>query len=217
MNNKIKIISLLAAFAMTFAAVSPAFAQEDSPPRRGEHPLSEYIFSAFAATVGLTEEEVKSRLDNGETLKQIAESLGYSETRSTVISTAITEAVSAGVITQEQADRMANREHRKGQFGGERREAMLENLGLTQGELRSLLDSGMTMQEIFEQQGVEMQFGGGSRIGEGGPGGKLADHCGLAQEELQAGLDSGQTIQDMCPDLERPKTGRGPRNTAESE
>jgi hypothetical protein len=76
--------------------------------------LQDYVISAFAKAVGLTVDEVNTRLIKGETLVQIAQSQGFTGDKLTqlvkdVRKAALDQAVAAGVITQAQADRMLQR------------------------------------------------------------------------------------------------------------
>lgn len=216
MNITFKIFSLLAVIAMAFAAVSPALAQKGTPPKRGDGPLSEFFAAAIAEVFGIDVEKFKARRANGERLMQIIQSLdlGYDlETiksmMETVGSTAVSQAVSAGAITQDQADRMANRERNKGQFGGgPRGGALLEKLGLTQEELKAALDQGLTMREIFEQQDVGFGTfgpGKGTRDRAEGPGGMLAEQCELSAKEIRSRIQAGEALQDICPGVELPE------------
>lgn len=73
--------------------------------------LHDYIVQAFADATGLTVEEIEARLVAGETLNDIAVSLGMTldEFRTLIIdvrTVALNAAVADGVITQEQADWM---------------------------------------------------------------------------------------------------------------
>jgi hypothetical protein len=77
-------------------------------------PVHEYMTDALAEALGITPEEFVSRREAGETLWQIAESLGISsDDLSTLIADAraeaLDQAVQDGVITQEQADWMNQR------------------------------------------------------------------------------------------------------------
>ena len=77
-------------------------------------PLHEYMTGALAEALGITPEELISRREAGETLWQIADSLGISsEDFSTLAADArakaLDQAVQDGVITQEQADWMSQR------------------------------------------------------------------------------------------------------------
>jgi glycosyltransferase A (GT-A) superfamily protein (DUF2064 family) len=72
------------------------------------------MVNAFAEAIGLTSEEVQSRLQAGETMWQIAESQGFSDEEIADLmlaarEAALAQAVSDGVITQEQADLMLER------------------------------------------------------------------------------------------------------------
>ena len=70
-----------------------------------------YMISAFASAVGLTVDEVNTRLSNGETMAQIAIAQGKTQADlpalwSQVRQDALNKAVADGVITQAQADLM---------------------------------------------------------------------------------------------------------------
>jgi uncharacterized protein YidB (DUF937 family) len=76
--------------------------------------LHDEMVAAFAEKLGLTVDELNSRLAKGETLSQIASSKGltYDEFRtlwSEARSEALDQAVSEGKLTQEQADWMKSR------------------------------------------------------------------------------------------------------------
>ncbi len=78
---------------------------------RGAGIMHEYMISAFAKAVGLTIDEVNTRLESGETLTQIANAQGFTGDKLTQLVTdvrkaALDQAVAAGVITQVQADLM---------------------------------------------------------------------------------------------------------------
>ncbi len=73
--------------------------------------LHDYMISSFASAVGLTVDQVNTRLANGETAAQIAIAQGKTEADLPALWTqvhqeAVKAAVAAGVITQAQADRM---------------------------------------------------------------------------------------------------------------
>jgi len=182
--------------ALAFGAASPAFAQGGDHPERGDGPLSEYLIAAYADATGLSVEEVQSRVVAGETLKDIAASLGYSDLKGTVGSNALAMAVSAGAITQEQVDRLANREEMGGKGAG-----IFEKLGLSKEETKALLDSGMTMQEIFAQQGVARGPRDGSHGGNFDPrdGSRIAEFCGVSTDEVRSRMKAGETMQEICP------------------
>lgn len=79
--------------------------------RRGAGIMHDYMISAFAKAVGLTVEEVDTRLAKGETFKEIAIAQGTAESdlpalANQVRKAALDQAVTDGVITQAQADQM---------------------------------------------------------------------------------------------------------------
>ena len=81
---------------------------------RGAGFMHEYMISAFASAVGLTVDQVNTRVQNGETLTQIANAQGFTGDKLTQLVTqirqaALDQAVAAGVITQAQADLMLER------------------------------------------------------------------------------------------------------------
>ena len=76
--------------------------------------MHDYMISAFADAVGLTVDQVETRLANGETLKEIATAQGFTGEKLTTLAdqvrkAALDKAVAEGVITQAQADRMSER------------------------------------------------------------------------------------------------------------
>ncbi len=89
---------------------------------RGTGIMHEYIVTAFANAVGLTVDQVNTRLSNGETLVQIAEAQGFTGDKLTtlakdVATTAVNQAVKDGVITQAQADNILQRIQNSTNFG----------------------------------------------------------------------------------------------------
>lgn len=74
-------------------------------------PMHDAMITAFADALGLSPEELEARHDDGETLWQIADALGLSESDiQTLMVTArdagLAQAVADGQLTQEQADGM---------------------------------------------------------------------------------------------------------------
>jgi hypothetical protein len=79
-----------------------------------EPPMHELMVASYAKALGLSAEELEARLDNGETMWQVAQSLGLSEEQfaakwQEAHREALTQAVSQGLITQSQADWMSQR------------------------------------------------------------------------------------------------------------
>ena len=81
----------------------------------GEYgPMHETMLTAFAEAFGLSVDEIETRHAAGETMWQIAEAQGYSFEEFTTLmlearTTALEQAVAAGLLTQEQADWMLSR------------------------------------------------------------------------------------------------------------
>ncbi len=74
-------------------------------------PMHDAMITAFADALGLSPEELEARHDDGETLWQIADALGLSESdiqtlMVTARDAALAQAVTDGQLTQEQADGM---------------------------------------------------------------------------------------------------------------
>jgi hypothetical protein len=76
--------------------------------------LHDYMIAGFAEAFGMSVEDLQARIDAGETMFDVATSLGmtqeqFTELMVTVRSDAINQALADGVITQEQADWMLSR------------------------------------------------------------------------------------------------------------
>ncbi len=89
----------------------------------GFGPMHEYMEKALAKAMGVTEEELEAAFSEGKTMWQFAEEKGLSaEEFQTVMvearKTAISEMVTAGVITQAQAEWMLNRMENRLEQGG---------------------------------------------------------------------------------------------------
>ena len=77
----------------------------------GTGPMHQYMFEALAEQLGLTPEELQTRLDAGQTPYQIAKDKGLSDDQIRELfekahDAALAKAVEAGLLTQEQADGM---------------------------------------------------------------------------------------------------------------
>jgi hypothetical protein len=197
MKITIKILTILALLAVSAVVITPAFAEEDPPQPPDKVRMSELLIAAFAAETQLTVEEVQDLRDSGMTFVQIAKDLGYSaeevQTLMEDVSTAaLALAVSEGVISEEKAAKIADREHRF--RTGMRFEKFLEILDLTREELGAMFESGMTLHEIALEQGLEF-------------GGRLATRCGLAKEDIVTQIGAGKTLKEICPGMMMPEGG----------
>ena len=115
-------------------------------------------------------------LDLGQRVKEaIAEALGisvekYEETLTAAQKQVLEDAVAAGELTQDQADRMQDRLGKTGGFGGIGRmghglggESLLltvaaEKLGMTESELMTELQDSKTIAGLAEEKGVDTQI-----------------------------------------------------------
>ncbi len=150
-------------------------------------------------------------LDLGQRVKEaIAEALGisvekYEETVTAAQKQVLDEAVVAGEITQDQADRMRNRLDKAHGFGGMGRmgrglggESLLltvaaDKLGMTQDELMTSLRDGKTIAGLAEEKGIDTQ---------------VISDAYLAQwkEKLDAQVADGTITQDQADATLKAKT-----------
>ena len=89
----------------------------------GYGPMHEYMVAALAEELGLTVEDVQSRIEAGETPYQIAQSQGLTDEQIRDVmeqahDAALDAAVAAGALTQEQADWMDQHMEQMWQNGG---------------------------------------------------------------------------------------------------
>jgi hypothetical protein len=88
----------------------------------GYGPMHEYMEEALAAKLGLTEEEIEEKLAAGETMWSIAQAQGLTDEEIGDLmlgarDEALKAAVAAGVMTQEQADWMAQHMQQMRSYG----------------------------------------------------------------------------------------------------
>ena len=126
------VVTALAVIGFALTSTSAVFAQSDNPVAqvtqndfgfggRGgmmgvgmEGPMHDYMISYVADQLGLTVEDIESRLANGETLSSIALSTGltadeFSNLLLDARNFALDQAVADGTLTQTQADWMKSR------------------------------------------------------------------------------------------------------------
>ena len=112
-------ILLLVVVTLALSTTGVAYAQEGQPTgfsrglamMNGDGPLHDYMIQAYADTLGLPFDQFEARLESGETVFQIALSLGFpAEQIPTLLRNARAEALQAavadGAIVQAQADWM---------------------------------------------------------------------------------------------------------------
>ena len=176
------------------AETSPAAKTDRPGPHAGGPPphreLWRSVFdreamqATLAEVLGLSVDELKAAREAGKTPRDLAQEQGVDpETVRTAMEAyrtqALAQAVAAGILTQEQADRIASRPHPRPRFrrGGsgawgrgrpprwERlksvfdREAMAathaEALGLSVEELKTAREAGKTPRDLAQEQGVD--------------------------------------------------------------
>jgi hypothetical protein len=127
--KRIVIVSMIALVALAALSTGVVFAQGNQPPTppRGplqggsEGPLHDYMVKALAEALGISADQLETRLDNGESAYQIALSQGIAAQDIPALLTAahakaLDSALAAGVISQQQADWMKSRGF--GRMGG---------------------------------------------------------------------------------------------------
>lgn len=184
MSKIMKIVGMgmLAVMMVAAALAMPgvAAAQEPDPttPPYGGGMFYEYqdeIHTALADALGLTVDELNAMLADGMTLSQIAAEQGvdWADVQAAMIGAradVLAELVAEGIITQEQADRMTSRPNMFGgggmrgygmglmfQYQDDIHEALADALGLTVAEFDAMRADGMTLAEIADAQGIDLE------------------------------------------------------------
>ena len=159
-------------------AEAPATEEDRPGPCRDHHGFGHGLIAATAEVTGLEPADIVDQLRDGTTLAEIAEANGSStdaivDAALANLSEKLDEAVTEERITQEEADeKLAEAEERLTEraasdepfrFRGHRRgghrfgpspHVLLDTLDLTPEELREAVESGQTLAEIAEAQGV---------------------------------------------------------------
>ena len=113
--KKTILITAIVLLALAALGVGVVFAQDiRTPIQNGYGWMHDYVEQAFAAKLGLTEEQVEAQLASGKTMYQIALDNGIKQEdlaafMNDIHKEAFANAVKDGVITQEQADWMLQR------------------------------------------------------------------------------------------------------------
>jgi hypothetical protein len=171
-----RLVSGISPVAQVQAEGGDGFLHPGGPGGRGfgdgaDSPLKEYFDAAMSEALGLTQEDVQARLEAGETMQEIIESQGFTleewqAAMDAARADALAQAVADGVITQEQADAIAERGNGRGDFGpGGKMDGMgamneyfapilEEVLGMTPQDLMSRLQAGETFEDILAEQGL---------------------------------------------------------------
>lgn len=167
MKNKIKlvlpVIILIGGFAISANSVL-AFSNAQQLPKNNNH------LQIQAEVLGVSVDDLQSKLNSGETMKSIVESAGYTAQtfrdavqvkRLEKFKTHLDKMVSEGKITQEQADKRYKAAVEMESWMEERQEkifsAKAEVLGMTTDELKSKLDSGSKMKDLISDTGLSQE------------------------------------------------------------
>jgi hypothetical protein len=131
--KKTILITSIVVVALAVLGVGVAFAQGTQPPTRGGMMgwMHDYVEQALASKLGLTEAQVEEQFDAGKTMYQIAIDNGIKQEDVAaflldVHKDAFTNAVKAGVMTQQQADWMQQRMQNRG-FGNGTGDCPMQN------------------------------------------------------------------------------------------
>lgn len=195
MKKAIPISFIFAILLVSVLWITPAFAMGEGP---GQGPFSDLMLEAFVLEIqedgsDLTVEDIQALRDSGMSFMDIAIDLGYEGEELTnlfdrVGETVLELAVQEGLITQDVSDKLSQRMEMISKIFQKLMGKFLEKLGLTQEELFTLLNSGMTLREILLQQGFE-------------PRTNVATRCGLSREEILTRMRAGETLFEICPNL----------------
>jgi hypothetical protein len=155
MKRTLVVLAVALALLLAFGTVSVALAQgpdDDAGtptcPMAGGGPtrvgvLHDDVIAALASRLGLTGDELQSRMAGGETVWQIARAQGLSDEQVTTLmrdamQDALKAAVASGDVTQAQADRMTRMAQRA--MGG-----MMARHGMGRGLGRAGMHAGQTV------------------------------------------------------------------------
>jgi hypothetical protein len=194
MKKAIKVMVILGLLLAGFSTTTPTFAADEEP---FDGPYSTILLEAFATETGETVEDILALRMSGLSYREIAIQLGYEGEELTdlferVGETALALAVEEGIITQEESDQITVRMTIIRNIVGWFVEIFLTRLGLTREEVVAYLQSGMTLREIMEMQGIE--------VGQG-----FFNRCGVTYEEFLTRIRAGEYVDEICPGLQRPE------------
>ena len=162
--KRILILSLVVSIALAFSVTGTAFA-DDGPPR---HPEGRRL-AAAAHLLDMSVEELRTALESGLTLREIAEQQGITfedlrprlynrlEQSADVLGLSVEElrtALESGLTLREIAEQQGITLEDLRPRLYNRLEQTADALGLSVEELRTALASGLTLREIAEQQGI---------------------------------------------------------------
>ena len=186
-------ISGILVLLLALAGATVVFAQEEDPQtedptvwygcggmgrgmmgnRYGDSAMHELHFGLLAEKLGLSTAELEEKLQNGQTLQEVALELGwtkdnFSELLNETHASALKQAVEEGIFTQEQADWMSERfngsssafmfsgTHHAFMYSDTVLEVAASYLGLSVEELQTRLQDGETLWNIASDTGMSL-------------------------------------------------------------
>jgi len=177
------IVAGTAAFTWTGADAAQTEQPESVRAGRPDVPLREIVDpevmkATIADALGLTVEELEAAREAGMTVREVAEEQGVEmgevrDAAEAARAEMVQDAVDEGLITEEEAAWILSHPHPRGRRGFARRSpccnfllevidpevmkaAVADALGLTVEELEAAREAGMTVREVAEEEGVEM-------------------------------------------------------------
>lgn len=191
MSKKFRIMILLTVFLFSLLGVRSAHAQENLPDFAA---WSDLLLEAFAIETGKTVQVIQDYRDDGLSYREIALELGYEGEEFTdlfeqVGETVLELAVVDQLITEDESEQLSRRMKLVKTITSWLVDKFLARLGLTKEEFLELLNSGLTIRDILELQGIEP------------PTRDYVTTCGITREEFTALLRSGESVRNICPGL----------------
>jgi hypothetical protein len=155
--KKILLVVGLIVLALGVLGVGVAFAQDEFPPmmgmgQSGHGWMHSYVQQAFAAKLGLTEQQVQDQLATGNTMVQFALDNGIKQEdlatfMNEVHQEAFDKAVQDGVATQEQADWMLQQMQSMHQGGFGPGNCPMHNGQGMMGNRSGMMENGFSMMQ----------------------------------------------------------------------
>ena len=182
---------LLTVFLFSFLGVRSAHAQEELPDFAA---WSDLLLEAFAIETGKTVQQIQDYRDDGLTYREIALDLGYegeefSDLFERIGETVLELAVVDQIISEDESEQLSRRMKLVQTITSWLVDRFMVRLGLTKEEFLELLNSGLTIRDILELQGIEL------------PTRDYVTTCGITREEFMALMRSGESVRDICPGL----------------
>lgn len=222
MKRKLTITTLIIVLLLSVIAVS-AFAQDGNPPKdRGQGPDQNLGIAVLVEALGITQLELKDRLDAGETFADLYEEAGLDLPYFGVPQQALADAL--GITLEELEARLDAGEtladlhveagldmrsfemnYRFDKNFAQGNLMLANELGITLEELQARFDAGETVADLREEAGLNSR---GAADGNSA----LAEGLGITVEELQQEINDFFASLYEEAGLEMPERGNGSGN-----